>query len=123
MKYIRTKDGRIYAFAKTRNYLQGIIGYATDSEEWDFDGGYYLGQDKILNQADTIEELCDRFVIEYNQRNEQRILKTYIKVERNFLKDKMYELNHIKNLYGAIWTDKGLIYVAKMSEKGALELL
>ena len=27
------------------------------------------------------------------------------------------------DLFGAIWTDKGLIYVAKMNEKGELELL
>ena len=26
-------------------------------------------------------------------------------------------------IYGAIWTDKGLIYVAKMNDKGELELL
>ena len=26
-------------------------------------------------------------------------------------------------IYGAIWTDKGLIYVAKMNKKGELELL
>jgi hypothetical protein len=29
----------------------------------------------------------------------------------------------MSKLYGAIWTDKGLIYVAKMNEKGELELL
>ena len=80
-------------------------------------------QTQVLAAANTIEELCDRFVIEYKQHNEQRILKTFIKAERNFLKDKMHQLNHIKNLYGAIWTDKGLIYVAKMNEKGELELL
>lgn len=28
-----------------------------------------------------------------------------------------------KEVYGAIWTDKGLIYVAKMNDKGELELL
>ena len=28
-----------------------------------------------------------------------------------------------KEVYGAIWTDKGLIYVAKMNEKRELELL
>lgn len=26
-------------------------------------------------------------------------------------------------VYGAIWTEKGLIYIAKMNEKGELELL
>jgi len=26
-------------------------------------------------------------------------------------------------IYGAIWTDKGLIYVAKMNDKGEFELI
>ena len=29
----------------------------------------------------------------------------------------------IKSIYGAIWTDKGLIYVAKMGKNGELELI
>ena len=32
-------------------------------------------------------------------------------------------LYNLTCIYGAIWTDKGLIYVAKMNEKGELELL
>ena len=35
----------------------------------------------------------------------------------------MLNLNKIKAIYGAIWTDKGLIYAAKMNDKGELELL
>ena len=111
MKYIRTKDG-IYEVEEWFKPLENDMVYIPNE-----------GLNKILKQADTIEELCDRFVIEYKQHNEQRILKTYIKVERNFLRDKMYKLNHIQNLYGAVWTDKGLIYVAKMNDKGELELL
>lgn len=106
MKYVRTKDG-IMVFTD--------LPYDID----DSGNQSYKG----MKIADTIEELCDRFVIEYKQHNEQHILKTFLRAERNFLRDKMYELNHIKNLYGAIWTDKGLIYVAKMNDKGELELL
>ena len=41
----------------------------------------------------------------------------------------IHNFNFAKNsciydvLYGAIWTDKGLIYVAKMNEDDELELL
>ena len=118
MKYIRTKDDKIF-----------LIHEDLDNKDlW-----YFERKEKTIviscnpsdlgKVADNVEELCDRFVIEYKQHNKQRILKTYIKAERNFLRDKMYELNHIKKLYGAIWTDKGLIYVAKMNDKGELELL
>jgi len=115
MKYIRTKDGRVIGFEPKTKDLD-LIKYLSQFAN-------YQGEYAPINQADTIEELCDRFVIEYKQHNEQRILKTYIKVERNFLRDKMYELNRIKNLYGAIWTEWGLKYVAKMNDKGELELL
>jgi hypothetical protein len=33
------------------------------------------------------------------------------------------DLLDMSNLYGAIWTSKGLIYVAKMNKEGELELL
>ncbi len=29
----------------------------------------------------------------------------------------------MKTIYGAIWTEKGLTYVAKMNDEGELELL
>lgn len=113
MKYIRTKDG-IY---KTDSPIQPEkeiqikwiddhcfeTSWKTKPCEW--------------KQADTIEELCDRFVLITNRAH--------------------YGFGHFRNIervvlgkeekliacYGAIWTDKGLIYVAKMNEKGELELL
>ena len=62
-----------------------------------------------LSQADTIEELCDEFV--YGE------TLIYDKEEMKFLTSRG------EIVYGAIWTSKGLIYVAKMNEKGELELL
>ena len=43
-------------------------------------------------------------------------------------KDKVEEILNskeypYKEIYGAIWTDKGLIFVAKMNSEGVLELL
>ena len=64
--------------------------------------------------ADTIEELCDEFVIVGT--NWQQIID---------LESARYNLKRPKELkvYGAIWTDKGLNYVAKMNDKGEFELL
>lgn len=99
MKYIRTKDGIIFP---------------TKAEEKDIDKSIYL---KV---ADTIEELCDEFI--GTRENKKPIVQSsYTK-----LKPSLYILKNdldIKDIYGAIWTDKGLIYVAKMNDKGELELL
>jgi hypothetical protein len=70
-------------------------------------------------QANTIEELCDTFVFEMGL--EHNICQlTFEQVRDNILNCELYSMS---KLYGAIWTDKGLIYVAKMNEKGDLELL
>jgi hypothetical protein len=78
---------------------------------------------KDCKQADTIEELCDEFVIVFDKSeqydNELFNAKTYTPVEVNTF----YKNVKIEKIYGAIWTDKGLIYVAKMNEKGELELI
>jgi len=67
-------------------------------------------------QADTIKDLCDRFVI-YCKPN-------YYEVHEDFeeVRDWLYAEN-ITAIFGAIFTDKGLIYVAKMNDKGELKLL
>ena len=88
MKYIRTNDGKIY-LVKCECVLQN-------------------GD----RQADTIEELCDEFVVDLNGKK----IISALTFERSL----DYGGDEI---YGAIWTDKGLIYVAKMNDKGELELL
>ena len=101
MKYIRTEDGI--------QDTQRIFGNV----------GKYI-KDYAIKQADTIEELCDEFI--GTRENKKPIVQSsYTK-----LKPSLYILKNdldIKDIYGAIWTDKGLIYVAKMNEKGELELL
>ena len=96
MKYVRTKDG-IFEKANQTIYKNEKIEY--------LDG---LELVRIIDQADTIEELCDEFVCEH-----------YISANTNDLR----KLKPNGLICGAIWTSKGLIYVAKMNEKGELELL
>lgn len=93
-KYIRTKE-YVYKVNPTLslNDLTMIIG-------------------KILKSADTIEELCDVFVIkEPNGTYRTMPLKLPCGVCEN------------ETLYGHIWVNDNLIKVAKMNEKGELELL
>jgi len=120
-KYIRTKD-RIYGvIEENSNYYKCCYdnGRITLVAKFDNDVN---GFSKALNQADTIEELIDEFVIEY--RDESKIISIYDNTDEFLIEHKdEIESGYIKNIYGAIWTDKGLIYVAKMNEDGELVLI
>ena len=115
MTYIRMKNGKIYCFTGTHIVGNTIIGYVDDNDKRAFDGGTYIAKEKVVAQADTIEELCDEFVCVIPNK------------EKPYLLDKNTNLrlqaNYIGDVFGAIWTDKGLIYVAKINSKGELELL
>ena len=80
---------------------------------------YFKYQNLNKAQANTIEELCDEFVaIHPTNKNANYITDAPLK--------NLYETEYKKFkriVYGAIWTEKGLIYVAKMNDKGELELI
>ena len=94
--YIRTKDG-VY-----------------DGEKYNADYilDYELG--KIINQSENLEELCDEFVAKTCDITEYW-------VEQKLERAKFY--CGLETIYGAIWTDRGLIFVAKLNDKGKLELI
>ena len=95
----------------------------------------------VLKSADTIEELCDVIVCrnelfypltsnregnEFDWEEINRFRKSVCMSEEEYNKIKETTNNfepYFWNVYGAVWTSKGLIYVAKMNEKGELELL
>ncbi len=112
MNYIKTKDKIIKA--KTNKWHELVDK-----------NGKYIAEFEIIAQADIIEELCDEFVIEkkgytpfvsqtlfYNGKEHKEDLKALAEYYSGY-----------DNIYGAIWTPKDLIYVAKMNEKGELELI
>lgn len=160
MRYIRTKNGVIIDLEKFINNEKDTP-YYTDFifDEITKDGHLKwtaVGTDKnsmenqrgrrcqfgatlnseIVNQADTIEELCDGFVVE-NPEKDFHVLRCYKEDVFSFVEDveipigiKEYDEKrdlisgeHDWTVYGAIWTSKGLIYVAKMDEKGEMKLL
>jgi len=119
-KYIRTKDGII----DTETYLDKCFVKQEQGGtcKWETFGAgcgscrfNKLNKVEVIKQADTIEELCD-CIVYVTDTNKKHIEKD--------LKPTLWEKKvNIKEIYGAIWTDKGLIYVAKMNQKGELELL
>lgn len=108
MKYIRTEDG-IY---ENKERIVGIGHIVVDD----------MAIRPIARQADHIEDLCDRFVTDYGN-DDIRILKSFERSKLGFFKYKWLKPNSELHVYGAIWTSKGLIYVAEMNKKGVLELL
>ena len=118
MKYIRTKDDFIYKIT-TRDF--GI--FVIDEK------GNLIGRidvDEIVNQADTIEELCDGFIEVGAGRFAHIITDNFnqISIGHKRLMQSDYSKRYlVQTIYGYIETDKGLIYVAKMNDKGELELL
>ena len=104
MKYIRTNEF-VYETEKVIDWIE-------------------KNKDKLqpIKEADTIEELCDEFVVithEYRKIGSLYDCEYHIDI----FKRKVKSNNPIIAIYGAIWTDKGLQFVAKMNESGTFELL
>lgn len=111
MKYIRTKDGKILERATfTINHTKyiGSIGNANLYQDND-----------IEKEADNIDELFD--VIVYINGFRHELYRNFQETREDFSKFKIKFQQQI--IYGAIWTDKGLIYVVKMNSKGEFELI
>ena len=121
MKYIRTKDKII----DTTNVDRFSLYFELSGERnVPFSKIDELLEKMILNQADTIEELCDEYVAIYKDENKSaRVLEAFGDYRQLDEKQLIYNIKNGWNIYGAIWTNKGLIYVAKMNDKGELELL
>ena len=105
--YIRTKN-RIY---KVESKTCHKKAYFIDRYEEDV-----ILKEHVIKQADTIEELCDRFVVIDKETKEVVNIVSFLAYAKLWSYCKY-------NIYGAIWTSKGLIYVAKMDSDGKLELI
>jgi len=113
MKYIRTKDNVWlfedgYAKRPAFNNCIMILPRSYNLEN--------------CKQADTIEDLCDCFIIEYTN-TEPTMFLNFCHLQRHH---DLYgqDYHNVAGRYGCIWVaGKGLKYVAKMNDKGELELL
>lgn len=121
MKYIRTKDSigtgifevQEEHFTKEQNKEQVLVEVTT--KETMTNPVMRFIPKQIEKYADTIEELCDAFIVAYE--NGARIIYSDLEWAKEKTKRSL-EVGNKSVIYGAIWTDKGLIYVAEM--KGVL---
>ena len=115
--YIRTKDG-VYE-----------VEWNSCVEMW-CDVKTYKGfiLDSMISKVDyklseNLEELCDLFIDEETK----TIFHKHNGYVINWKTNMVYSLKALSESYhsvkGAIYTDEGLIYVAKMDENGDLELI
>ena len=112
--YIRTKDG-VYEVDENSKGNECFLWVKTN--EANIVQCVWLNC--IIKQSENLEELCDEFVVNFECFN-----RSYYFIYKNSydeLKSDVQTFNY--SAYGAIWTSKGLIYVAKMNDKGDLELI
>lgn len=113
-KYIRTKDDELYKYVRDFDeYIIVTIGGMQATS---------IKKDNILKEADSIEELCDNFLVEYTN-GEHTMFHDFYHLKRHYeLYSQPY--HNVSGRYGCIWVvGKGLIYVAKMNNEGELEVM
>ena len=117
--YIRTKDG-VYEVDENSKGNDCFLWVKTN--EANIVQCVWLNC--IIKQSEKLEELCDRFVIEFLDSEEEKV-NQIISPEFQWAKEEFEKFTlYDTTLYGAIRVfDKGLIYVAKMNDKGDFELI
>ena len=119
-KYIRTKDGRLFEVLKSDGETVCVKDYDYDNDDW------YTRtiKSRDVRQADAIEKLCDEFVVlEYGIESGVLYSRSQYIILEDAIASQTATHKCSYEIYGAVWTDKGLIYRAKMNEEGELELL
>ena len=126
MKYIRTKNGRIGKVISVRDYNgpKPLVFYANISGE--IYSNFELGD---VQFADTIEELCDGFWWENEMYKEPIFIPNYLialdRIDAWKESDKELKSNSLDRItiFGSIYIKgKGWFHIAKMNDKGELEL-
>lgn len=111
--FIRTKDG-IYE-VKSHNKNCGV--YEVFTKEINCQTlNTLIGEESIITQSSDLAELCDRFVVIDKETKEVMNIVAFWEYAKHWVSWKY-------NIYGAVWTGKGLIFVAKMNEDGEFELI
>ena len=107
MQNLRTKNMIFQVESETCNKQ----GYYIDRYEEDV-----ILKKQVIKQSENIEELCDRFVVMDKETKEVMNIVSFLAYAKLWSYCKY-------NIYGAVWTSKGLIFVAKMNDKGELVLI
>ena len=110
--YIRTKDG-IYKVESVLRDNGFVKGYNVGEMA-------FIRKDQVINQSENLFGLIDEFVVIRDSTKINQLVRTD---DINYLKEMMKEDKRIIAIKGAIWSDFGLKYVAKLDDKGRFELI
>lgn len=116
--FVRTKDNRIIEVENEKHLCS--------DNEYRFqykDSPALIKQSNVVKSSDKLEDLFDEVVLD-NSINKPLISPLWEDENHRELAKKIF-IDSLKvdiKVYGAIWTEKGLIYVAKMTDKGEWEL-
>lgn len=114
-KYIRTKDGKIFEYAGRERTPYGDLISAN---------GTHYRYDCVLKEADTVEELCDEVVVKETWRDTSIVIQPGGCSDRFACARGLYlGKPTTENICGSIWVNGNLMKVAKMNDKGDLELI
>lgn len=122
MKYIRTEYS-IFEIIKESNCY-----YGSQPRCWSVKGFHELFKEddknfKEYRFSDSVKELCDVTVFVDKHGNHEIIYGSPEQQRTRIEEIIKMGVTEGDAFYGAIWTYKGLIYVAKLNEKGEFELL
>ena len=120
MKYVKVLKNNEYSIFEVIEEYEKTIKCKLNNCE---NGYIVIDKNNVVKRADTIEKLCDEFVVFDKEQPNGKLL--YYKGFEN-LKNEFIDFENDKckvEIYGAIWTNKGLIYVAKMDNEGKLVLI
>ena len=118
MTYIRTKD-TIFAVVEETDLVYRVKAKGNPNNIY----SKSKCATDVIKKGNEIKDVIDDYIIVVNGNEIGCLLLNEL---GNY--DKVLSINkEVREndaiIYGAIWTSKGLIYVAKMNEKGELELL
>lgn len=110
MKYIRTKDGKIIKESDIPEYYGGLVSS--------------VGLDLDYEESDDIEDLFDEIRVKYeNDKIPKKVFFNMVWYYKGIKAGKIKTDIEPFECYGAIWTNWGLKYVAKLNKKGRWSLI
>lgn len=116
--YIRTKN-RIYEVESTLRDDGIIKGYNVGEMA-------FIRKDQVIDQSENLEDLCDEFVARDTIDGTRGFAKLAPKItsrKPSIIEARKMNTVEYWKVYGAIWTPKGLIFVAIMNKNGDLEFI
>lgn len=113
--YVRTKD---WIYDTDNLHYRFIENNKVYEVGWDVEKPTFVAD--IIKQSENLEELCDEIVGIDNSNNKP--YRPFIIYGRS-LEELKERQSCNESLYGAIWTECGLKYVAKMDNEGKLVLI